>query len=57
MNPENILKNYVLSQYTTEKLIVIKEKLKQDIIQADPFWQIVTRKVSINSCIRKQNYI
>lgn len=57
MNPENILKNYVLSQYTTEKLIAIKEKLKQDITQADPLWQIVTRKVSINNCIRKQNYI
>ncbi|XP_012164097.1 uncharacterized protein LOC105665748 isoform X1 [Bombus terrestris] len=47
MNPENILKNYVLSQYTMEKLIVIKEKLKQDIIQADPLWQIVTRKKGV----------
>lgn len=44
---ENFLKNYVLSQYSMEKLKIIKEKLKEDINQADPWWQVVNRKVSI----------
>lgn len=47
MNEENFLKNYVLSQYSMEKLKIIKEKLKEDINQADPWWQVVNRKVSI----------
>lgn len=47
MNGENFLKNYVLSRDSTEKLKIIKEKLKEDVNQADPWWQIVNRKVSI----------
>lgn len=48
MSREYILKNYTLSPYTMAELKVIKEKLKEDVIQADPLWQIVTKKVSIN---------
>lgn len=44
MNENNILKNYVLSQYTIQKLEIIKEKLKEDIIQADPVWNIINAK-------------
>ncbi|KOX78796.1 hypothetical protein WN51_08555 [Melipona quadrifasciata] len=44
MNQEDILKNYILSQYSMEKLAVIKEKLRENIIQADPIWQILNQK-------------
>lgn len=47
MNPRNILKDYVLSPLTVEALKVIRERLKEDIIQSDPSWQIVAGKVSI----------
>ncbi|KAK9306103.1 hypothetical protein QLX08_003154 [Tetragonisca angustula] len=43
MNQENILKNYILSQYSMEKLTVIKEKLRENIIQADPMWRILNQ--------------
>ncbi|CAL7949465.1 unnamed protein product [Xylocopa violacea] len=44
MKENNILRNYILSQSTIEKLKTIKEKLKQDITQADPLWQIIMKK-------------
>lgn len=47
MNQENIFKNYILSQYSMEKLAVIKEKLRENIIQADPMWRILNQNVSI----------
>ena len=47
MNQENILKNYILSQYSMEKLTVIKEKLRENIIQADPMWRILNQNVSM----------
>ena len=42
MNQENILESYVLSQYTLERLNIIKEKLKKDTIETDPLWKLVT---------------
>lgn len=47
MNQENILKNYMLSQYSMEKLAIIKKQLRENIIQADPMWRILNQKVSI----------
>ncbi|XP_076762558.1 uncharacterized protein LOC143430303 [Xylocopa sonorina] len=44
MKEVDILRNYTLSQSTIEKLKTIKKKLNQDIVQADPLWQIVTKK-------------
>ncbi|XP_076638484.1 uncharacterized protein LOC143350323 isoform X1 [Colletes latitarsis] len=44
MNQNKVLKDYILSEYTIEKLKAIKETLKNDIIQADPLWNIVRGK-------------
>ncbi|XP_012150020.1 uncharacterized protein LOC105663731 isoform X2 [Megachile rotundata] len=44
MYPRNILKNYILSQYTMERLDVIKEKLREDTSKSDPLWQIIIGK-------------
>lgn len=44
MYPTNILKNYMLSQYTRERLDVIKEKLKEVTSKSDPLWQIIIGK-------------
>lgn len=47
MNQENILESYVLSQYTLERLNIIKEKLKKDTIETDPLWKLITGQVCI----------
>lgn len=44
MYPTNILKNYILSQYTMKRLDVIKGKLEEDISKSDPLWQIIISK-------------
>ncbi|XP_017876232.1 uncharacterized protein LOC108622693 [Ceratina calcarata] len=44
MNEENIVKNYVLSQYTMDKLDRIREALKEDISNVDPSWSIISKK-------------
>ncbi|XP_053984403.1 uncharacterized protein LOC128879357 [Hylaeus volcanicus] len=44
MNRGQVLRDYELSQDTVEKLKVIKEKLKENIMQADPIWNIIVEK-------------
>lgn len=44
MSQENALKNYVLSQYTMDKLESIREALKDDISKADPSWKIISEE-------------
>ncbi|XP_076666928.1 uncharacterized protein LOC143368269 [Andrena cerasifolii] len=51
MNQENILESYVLSQYTLERLNIIKEKLKKDAIETDPLWKLITGQKEEETCV------
>ncbi|XP_076657420.1 uncharacterized protein LOC143361712 [Halictus rubicundus] len=44
MSNKDIMKHYVLSQYTVEKLKPIKETLKKNTHQVDSLWTVVTGK-------------
>ncbi|XP_017763880.1 PREDICTED: uncharacterized protein LOC108553484 [Eufriesea mexicana] len=57
MSSEYILKNYLLSPLIMAELKVIKEKLKEDIIRADPLWQIVTKKKEETTCVTENEVL